>query len=65
MFDENTLPYVSPKQYQTNINVSSHLAIFVESFSKLQTPDNYDSGEVQVASPPITSDNAATPHVLI
>ena len=56
---------MSPKQYQTNINVSSHLAIFVESFSKLQTPDNYDSGEVQVASPPITSDNAATPHVLI
>ena len=56
---------MSPKQYQTNINVSSHLAIFVESFSKLQTPDNYDSGEVQVASPPITCDNAATPHVLI
>ena len=65
VFDENTLPYVSPKQYQTNINVSSHLAIFVESFSKLQTPDNYDSGEVQVASPPITIDNDATPHVLI
>ena len=38
---------------------------FVESFSKLQTPDNYDSVEVQVACPPITSDNAATPYVLI
>ena len=56
---------MSPKQYQTNIDVSPHFATFVESFSKLQTPNNYDSGEVQVASPPITSDNAATPHVLI
>ena len=65
MFDENTLPSVSPKQYQTNIDVSPHFATFVESFSKLQTPNNYDSGEVQVASPPITSDNDATPHVLI
>ena len=42
VFNENTLPYVSPKQYQTNIDVSPHLATFVESFSKLQTPDNYD-----------------------
>ena len=42
VFDENTLPYVSPKKYQTNIDVSPHLATFVESFSKLQTPDNYD-----------------------
>ena len=56
---------MSWKQYQTNIDVSPHLATFVESFSKLQTPDNYDSGEVQVASPPITSDNVATPDVLI
>ena len=31
----------------------------------MQAHDYYDSGEVQVASPPITSDNAATPHVLI
>ena len=65
MFDENTLPYVSPNQSQTNIDVSPHLATFVESFSNLQTPDNYNLREVQVASPPITSDNAATPHVLI
>ena len=65
VFDENALSYVSPKQSQTNINVSSHLATFVESFSKLQAHDYYDSGEVQVASPHITSDNAATPHVLI
>ena len=65
VFDENTLPYVSPKQYQTNIDVSPHLATFVEYFSKLQTPDNCDSGEVHVASPPITCDNAATPHVII
>ena len=65
MFDENKLPYVSQKKYQTNIDVSPHLATFVESFSNLQTPDNYNLREVQVASPPITSDNAATPHVLI
>ena len=65
VFDENTLPYVSPKQYQTNSDVSPHVGTFVECFSKLQTPDIYDSGEVKVASPPITSDNAATPHVLI
>ena len=65
VFNENTLPYVSPKQYQTNIYVSPHVATFVESFSKLQTPDNYDSGEIQVARPPITIENGATPHVLI
>ena len=56
---------MSWKQYQTYIDVSPHLATFVESFSNLQTPDNYNLREVQVASPPITSDNAATPHVLI
>ena len=65
VLDENTLPDVSSNKPQTNIDVSSHLATFVESFSKLQTPDNCDSGEVHVASPPITCDNAATPHVLI
>ena len=53
VFDENTLHYVSRKQSQTNIDVSAHLATFVESFSKLQTPNNYDLREVQVASPPI------------
>ena len=41
------------------------LLLLLNSYSKLQIRDNYDSGEVQVASPPITSDNAATPHVLI
>ena len=56
---------MSPKQYQTNIDVSPHLATFVESFSKLQAHDNYDSREVQADSPHINSDNAATPHVLI
>ena len=45
----------------------SHLTLLLllNSYSKLQIRDNYDSGEVQVASPPITSDNAATPHVLV
>ena len=50
---------------QTNIDVSPHLATFVESFSKQQAHDNYDSGKVQATSPHITSDNAATSHVLI
>ena len=35
VFDENTLHYVSRKQSQTNIDVSAHLATFVESFSRL------------------------------
>ena len=35
VFDENTLPYVCAKEYQTNIDVSPHLATFVKSFSKL------------------------------
>ena len=56
---------MSLKQFQTNIDVSPHLATFVKSFSKLQAYDNYDSGEVQVASLPITIDNDVTPHVLI
>ena len=29
VFDENTLPSVSPKKYQTNIDVSPHLSTFV------------------------------------
>ena len=48
MFDENTLPYVSPKQSQTNINVSFYLDTFVKSFSKLHAYDNYDSGEYRL-----------------
>ena len=58
-------PVCLQKQSQTNIDVSPHLATFVESFSKLQAHDNYDSREVQADSPHINSDNAATPHVLI
>ena len=65
VLDENTLPDVSSNKPQTNIDVSSHLATFVESFSKLQAHDNYDSREVQTASPHITSDNAAKSYVLI
>ena len=30
VFDEKTLPFVSPKKYQTNDDVSPHLATFVE-----------------------------------
>ena len=54
-------------QRNIKLTLMSHLTLllFVESFSKLQTPDIYDLGEVQVASLPITSDNAATPHVII
>ena len=65
VFDENTLPYVSIKQSKTNIDVSPHLATFVEFFSKLQAHDNFDSKEVHVYSPHINSDNVATLHVLI
>ncbi|KAH0734949.1 hypothetical protein KY285_010656 [Solanum tuberosum] len=56
VFNENTLPYVSPNQSHTNIDVSTHLATFVESFSKLQAYDN--SGEVQADSTQVTGDNA-------
>ena len=65
VFDENTLPYVSLKQSQTNIDVSPHLATFVESFFKLLAHDNFDSKEVHVSRPHINSDNVSTPHVLI
>ena len=65
MFDEKTLPYVSLKQSQTNIDVSPHLATFVESFSKLLAHDNFELKEVHVASPHINSDNVDTPYVLI
>ena len=58
VFDENTLPYVSPNQSQTNIDVSPHLASFVESYSKLQTHDA-DLGEVQAAGTHINGDNTA------
>ena len=57
--------HVSPKKYQTNINFSSHLATFVESFSKLLAHDNFELKEVHVASPHINSDNVDTPYVLI
>ena len=65
VFHKNTLPYVSLKQSQTNINFSPHLSTFVESFSKLLAHDNFYSKEVHVASPHINSDNVATLHVLI
>ena len=65
VFDENTLPYVSPKQSQTNIDFLPNLPTFVESFSKLPTHDNFDSGEVKADSTHINSDNVVTPHVLI
>ena len=65
MFDENTLSYVSSKQSKTNIDVSPHLATFVESFSKLLAHDNFDSKEVHVPSPHISIHNVAIPHVLI
>ena len=65
VFVENTLPYMSLKQSQTNIDVSPHLATFVESFSKLLAHANFYSKEVHVASPHIDSDNVATRHVLI
>ncbi|KAH0766684.1 hypothetical protein KY285_002555 [Solanum tuberosum] len=65
MFDENTLPYVSPNQSQTNIYVSPHLATFVESFSKLQTHDNSDSGEVHASSTHVNGDNVVTTHILL
>ncbi|KAH0728435.1 hypothetical protein KY284_004300 [Solanum tuberosum] len=63
MFDENTLPYVSPNQSQTNIYVSAHLATFVESFSKLQAHDNSDSGEVHASSTHVNGDNVVTTHI--
>ena len=65
VFDENTLPYMSPKKSQTSIDVSPHLATFVEYFSKLQVHDNFDSGEVHAASPHINSENVATSHASI
>ena len=60
VFDENTLPYLSPKEYQTNIDVSPYLGTFVESFSEFQAHDNSNSGEVQVSTTHINIDNAAT-----
>ena len=48
VFDENTLSYVSSKQSKTNIDVSSHLATFVESFSKLQAHDNMIQGKYRL-----------------
>ena len=55
---------MSPKQSQTDNDVSPHLATFVESFSKLNVHDNYDSGEVHATIPHISSDNFTIPHVL-
>ena len=48
VFDENTLPYVSPKQSQTNIDVPPHIATFVESFSILHAHDRSDKGKYKM-----------------
>ncbi|KAH0716920.1 hypothetical protein KY285_012951 [Solanum tuberosum] len=60
VFDKNTLPYVPPRQSQTNIDVSPHLATFAESSSKLQAYDNHNSGKVQADSTQVTCENATT-----
>ena len=64
VFDKNTLPYVSPNQSQTNIDISPHLTTFVESFSKLLTHDA-NSGEVQAASTQINGDNTAPTPIIV
>ena len=64
VFDENTLPYVFLNQSQTNIDVSPHLATFVESFSKIQAHDA-DSREVHAASTHINGDNATSTPIIV